>query len=166
MSRLKRWFRDLALLAIMTLALVTVMDKWRAPQAPAAFASQPLPTLYGETVTLDALSQQRPLLLYFWASWCGICRYTTPGVAALAQDGGNVVSIALRSGDDSRVNNYLRAKHYALPTINDPQGRLAAQWQVGVTPTYVILYQGKVVSTTTGWTSRWGLKLRLWWAQR
>ncbi|MDU7768141.1 MAG: protein disulfide oxidoreductase, partial [Serratia marcescens] len=23
---------------------------------------------------------------------------------------------------------------------------------------------GKVVQTTTGWTSYWGMKLRLWWA--
>ena len=41
---------------------------------------------------------------------------------------------------------------------------LAARWQVGVTPTFLIIEDGRLVSSTTGWSSRWGLKLRLWWA--
>ncbi|PYA56163.1 protein disulfide oxidoreductase, partial [Serratia marcescens] len=43
-------------------------------------------------------------------------------------------------------------------------GTLSAQWQIGVTPTFVVVSQGKVVQSTTGWTSYWGMKLRLWWA--
>lgn len=164
MSRLKRWARELLVLAILLAGVMWVMDSWRAPQAPLAFADQPLHTLDGQEVTLNTLSQDRPLLVYFWASWCGICRFTTPTVAEMAQEGGNVIGIALRSGDDEKVQRYLQAKHYQMPLVNDPQGRLSANWQVSVTPTLVIIDKGQVVSSTTGFTSGWGMKLRLWWA--
>jgi len=100
-----------------------LMDAWRAPHLPASFDSTPLQTLDGETVTLAALSKDEPVLLYFWASWCGVCRFTTPEVARLRSEGENVMTIALRSA------------------------------------------QGRVVSTTSGWTSYWGMKFRLWWAK-
>jgi len=51
-----------------------------------------------------------------------------------------------------------------MPVVNDPRGEISSQWDVGVTPTFVIISKGEVVSSTTGWTSSWGLKARLWWA--
>ncbi len=49
----------------------------------------------------------------------------------------------------------------ALPTVNDPSGQLARQWDIQVTPTLVVISQGEVKSVTTGWTSSWGMRLRL-----
>ncbi|HHB1425882.1 TPA: protein disulfide oxidoreductase [Serratia odorifera] len=164
MARLKRWAREILLLLLITGGIVWLMDTLRAPQAPDAFAEQQLATLDGSAVSLAQLSQQRPLLVYFWASWCGVCRYTTPSVAKLAALGDNVLSVALRSGDDVQVAEWLAGKRLSLPVVNDPKGALAAQWQIGVTPTLVIIDKGKVVQSTTGWTSYWGMKLRLWWA--
>ncbi|EFE95541.1 protein disulfide oxidoreductase [Serratia odorifera] len=164
MARLKRWAREILLLLLITGGIVWLMDTLRAPQAPDAFAEQQLATLDGSAVSLAQLSQQRPLLVYFWASWCGVCRYTTPSVAKLAALGDNVLSVALRSGDDVQVAEWLAGKRLSLPVVNDPNGALAAQWQIGVTPTLVIIDKGKVVQSTTGWTSYWGMKLRLWWA--
>ncbi|WVD63289.1 hypothetical protein RHO15_07325 [Utexia brackfieldae] len=67
-------------------------------------------TTTGDNVTLMALSQDKPLLVYMWASWCVICRLTTPTVGLLAAEGYNVVSIALRSGDDNKISAYLAKK--------------------------------------------------------
>lgn len=79
LSKLRRWLREgLILLALLAGAML-LMDAWRAPHLPASFDSTPLQTLDGETVTLAALSKDEPVLLYFWASWCGVCRFTTPG---------------------------------------------------------------------------------------
>lgn len=152
------------LLALIALAVVTVMDWLNAPQAPPAFDAQTLTSLDGERVSLAQLSDERPLLVYFWASWCGVCRFTTPDVARLQAEGSNVLTVALRSGDDTQVKQWLARKRLALPVVNDPAGALSAQWRIGVTPTFVVISQGKVVQSTTGWTSYWGMKLRLWWA--
>lgn len=164
MFKLRHRWRELLILLPIVLATMATMDWLRAPQAPVAFDSQMLVTLDGESVSLAQLSRERPLLVYFWASWCGVCRFTTPDVVQLRAEGDNVLSVALRSGDDGQVAHWLARKRLALPVINDPRGELSAQWQVGVTPTFVVISQGKVVQSTTGWTSYWGMKLRLWWA--
>ncbi|HGE6663051.1 TPA: redoxin family protein, partial [Serratia marcescens] len=119
MAKLKRWGRELLLLALIALAVITVMDWLNAPQAPPAFDAQTLTTLDGERVSLAQLSHERPLLVYFWASWCGVCRFTTPDVARLQAAGGNVLTVALRSGDDTQVKQWLARKRLALPVVND-----------------------------------------------
>lgn len=164
-ARLMRWAREaLALLALLAVVLLLI-DLWRAPRLPASFDSAPVSTLDGTPVSLTALSAERPLLVYFWASWCGVCRFTTPDVARLAGEGEQVITVALRSGDSQQVARWLEKKKVAFITIGDADGRLSRNWQVSVTPTIVVLHKGEIVSSTTGWTSYWGMRLRLWWAR-
>ncbi|WP_145590122.1 protein disulfide oxidoreductase [Yersinia aleksiciae] len=162
MSRLKRWGKELAVLVLLVAVVSLGMDWLRSPQAPPDWSDTPLQTLTGESVSLQAMSQDKPLLIYFWATWCGVCKFTSPSVNQLVQEGENVLTVALRSGDASQIERWLSKKGYQLPVVNDPTGQLSAQWQVSVTPTLVILYQGKMVQHTSGWTSYWGMKLRLW----
>ncbi|MFZ4833809.1 protein disulfide oxidoreductase [Rouxiella sp. Mn2063] len=164
MKRLTRWAKELAVLAVLLLVITFAMDMFRAPQAPPEFDTQVLQTLNGETLSLAERSQDKPLLVYFWATWCGVCKFTTPTVSELAGNGENILSIALRSGDNQQVERWLTAKSMKIPVVNDPQGSLSARWNIGVTPTFVIINKGQVVQSTTGWTSYWGLKFRLWWA--
>ncbi|MDA5497151.1 protein disulfide oxidoreductase [Yersinia aleksiciae] len=162
MSRLKRWGKELAVLVLLVAVVSLGMDWLRSPQTPPDWSDTPLQTLTGERVSLQAMSQDKPLLIYFWATWCGVCKFTSPSVNQLVQEGENVLTVALRSGDASQVERWLSKKGYQLPVVNDPTGQLSAQWQVSVTPTLVILYQGKMVQHTSGWTSYWGMKVRLW----
>lgn len=163
-SKLLRGLRETVLLLLLAAALMWGMDRLRQPALPQSFTGLTLQTLDGKTVDFTALSATRPLLVYIWATWCGVCRYTTPSVEALAEQGGNVVSIALRSGDDPQLAQWMAKKRLTMPVVNDARGELAQRWQVGVTPTLLVIYQGQPVTATTGWTSYWGMKLRLWWA--
>ncbi|MGK0601424.1 protein disulfide oxidoreductase [Yokenella regensburgei] len=163
-SKLRRWMRELVVLLLLAMAAMWGMDQLRKPVLPADFSGMPMQTLTGSQVDLAALSADRPLLLYIWATWCGICRYTTPAVDVMAEQGANVMTLAMRSGDDQELTRYLQKRQLSMPVINDARGNLARQWQVGVTPTLVVISKGKVVTATTGWTSAWGMKLRLWWA--
>lgn len=165
MIRLKRWAREGAIFVVLILVVMLGMDFLRAPQAPVSFGSQPLQTLSNQSVTLGEQSQQRPLLVYFWATWCGVCKMTTPSVSRLAEEGENVLTVALRSGDNATLARYLHGKGIQMPVVNDARGDLSAQWDIGVTPTFVIIDKGQVIATTTGWTSYWGMKARLWWAK-
>ncbi|MDI5536303.1 protein disulfide oxidoreductase, partial [Salmonella enterica subsp. enterica serovar Montevideo] len=38
-----------------------------------------------------------------------------------------------------------------FPVINDANGALSAGWEISVTPTLVVVSQGRVVFTTSGW---------------
>ena len=162
--RWRRWGKEALWLLLFALLLSTVLDLWRSPALP---EDSPLPVLTlqdGTRADLQAMSRERPLLIYYWASWCAVCRFTTPAVEPLWQDGENVLTVALRSGDNTRLQQGMARKGLSFPTHNDEQGTLAARWQVNVTPSFLILKDGKVVSSTTGWSSRWGLQLRLLWA--
>ena len=119
----------------------------------------------GNTFSLESLDQNKATLLYFWGTWCGYCRYTSPAINSLAKEGYQVVSVALRSGNEAEVNNYLSKNDYHFTTVNDPKGELAKQWQINVTPTIVLLSKGKMDLVTTGLTSYWGLKVRLFFAE-
>ncbi len=163
-NRLLRGLREGIILMALLAVVMLAMDWWRAPVAPPSFESMPLQTLGGQTVTLEAQSADKPLLVYFWASWCAVCRFTTPDIEKLYGEGNNVMTIALRSGKDDEVMGGLQRKDYHFPVVNDPQGTISQHFQISVTPTLLVIYQGRIISTTSGWTSYWGMKLRLWWA--
>lgn len=161
-SKLPRLLRELTVWLLIGVAVSLAVDYYRQPALPQNFSATRLHNLDGETVDLAAMSEERPLLVYVWATWCGVCRYTTPSVAALAADGGNVMSVALRSDDNATLEKWLRKKKVTMSTVNDTSGELARQWDVQVTPTLVVISHGEVKSITTGWTSSWGMRLRLW----
>lgn len=155
LSKLRRWLREGAILLVLLAGVIILLDVWRSPQMPAMFDSTPLHTL-------ASISEERPVLLYFWASWCGICRFTTPDVARLQSEGESVMTIALRSGNDGEVSRWLSRKRVTFPVVNDSGGEISRNWEISVTPTLVVVSKGQVVTTTSGWTSYWGMKLRLW----
>ena len=162
--RLRRWGKEALWLLLFGVVISMALDFWRSPALP---EGSPLPTLTlqdGTTADLQAMSRDKPLLVYYWASWCAVCRFTTPTVEQLWQDGENVLTVALRSGNTQQLSKGMGKKGLTFPTHNDERGDLAARWQVSVTPSFLILKDGKVVSTTTGWSSGLGLKLRLAWA--
>lgn len=91
-----------------------------------------------------------------------MCRFTTPDVARLQSEGESVMTIALRSGNDGEVSRWLSRKRVTFPVVNDSGGEISRNWEISVTPTLVVVSKGQVVTTTSGWTSYWGMKLRLW----
>ncbi|MEZ6965776.1 protein disulfide oxidoreductase [Aeromonas sp. 19NY04SH05-1] len=162
--RWQRWGKEALWLLLMALVISTLLDLWRSPTLPEGAMSAPITLQDGTTTDLATLSRGKPLLVYYWASWCGVCRFTTPTVETLWQEGENVLTVALRSGSDAQLREGMAKKGLTFPTHNDESGALAARWQVGVTPTFLIVKDGELVSSTTGWSSGLGLTLRLWWA--
>ncbi|MFM5213034.1 protein disulfide oxidoreductase [Aeromonas hydrophila] len=162
--RWRRWGKEALWLLLMALVISTLLDLWRSPTLPAGAMEAPFTLQDGTTTSLAEQSRGKPLLVYYWASWCGVCRFTTPTVEQLWQQGENVLTVALRSGSDDQLRAGMAKKGLAFPTHNDERGALAARWQVGVTPTFLIIKDGTLVSSTTGWSSWLGLKARLLWA--
>lgn len=151
---------------VLTLIVMSVIVDWlRKPQVPNNADSTALYDLQNQPFFLAQLSQDRPAILYFWGTWCGYCRYTSPAIDSLAKDGVPVATVALRSGDKSTVQAYLAEHDYQFLTVNDPNGAIAQQWQVAVTPTIIIFDQGKMEFATSGLSTYWGLKVRLWLAE-
>ena len=77
----------------------------------------------------EVLNSDKPVLLDFWASWCGPCRMVSPIVDEIAAE---------RS--DIKVGK-----------INvDQEPELAAQFGVMSIPTLVVMKNGKVINQAVG----------------
>ena len=119
----------------------------------------------GAAPTLSGIDySEKATLVYFWGSWCSICKTTSPFVSSLTTDTHyQVISVALSSGTDNEIESYLRKHNYEFQVINDDSGDISESWGVAVTPSiFIIDTQGKISYTSTGMTSLWGMKLRLW----
>ena len=77
----------------------------------------------------QVLQSDKPVLLDFWASWCGPCRMVSPIIDEIAEE-----------KSDIKVGK-----------INvDEQPELAGAFQVMSIPTLVVMKNGKVANRTMG----------------
>lgn len=152
--------KEVVLFLLLAVALGWAIDIWRSQSLPSGMAPQLIAiSVQGERIDLQALSQDQPVILYFWAIWCPVCSAVSPSVDFMA-DYYPVVSVALSSGEEQRIRQYLRAKEYDFSVLNDPKGVISRDW-VSVTPTIFIIDKGEIRSVTTGFTSPLGIWLRL-----
>ncbi|TEW52686.1 protein disulfide oxidoreductase [Psychromonas algicola] len=137
------------------------VDLWRAQELVSGKAPElTAVSVQGESIDLLAMSQEKPVLVYFWATWCSVCSTVSPSVD-LVSDGYQVVTVALSSRPDERVQRYLGAKEYDFTVVNDEKGLISRQWGISVTPTLFIINKGEISSVTTGFTSPFGMWARL-----
>ena len=161
------WAKQATQMLLLLLAISLAVDALRAPKLPIQAAQTALPIVPRSpdaaplTTTLQAASQNQTLLLYIWGAWCGICKHTSPVIQRLHDSGTPVLSVALRSGSDDDIRAYLQQQGYPFPAVNDDNGAWSQQWGVKVTPTIVLIKNGKVLHSTTGLASYWTLKTRI-----
>lgn len=161
-NKLLHYLKQIAQTLAIILIVSVAVDYWRKPSPPMNAADVPFRTLaQSQPTTLAALSHNQTLVVYFWGSWCGVCRHTSPVINELHQDGVPVLGVALRSGSPKNVADYLAQHQWQFDTLNDEQGAWSQQWQIRVTPTIVLIRNGKVVHSTTGLATYWGLKWRI-----
>lgn len=156
------WLKQIVQTAAVVMLVAVAVDWRRKPQQPLTFAQTEWQTMAGVPVTLAELSRNRTVAVYFWGSWCGVCRHTSPVFECLYQNGVPVLGVALQSGSADEVSAYMQSRDLSFDNVNDPSGQIAGQWQIKVTPTIVMVKDGKMVHHTTGLSSYWGLRSRIW----
>lgn len=160
----QRWLPGWVMALLWVVAFVSVpllIDQWRHGDAPDTLPQQTLRDLDGTLLDLQQMSHERPLLVYFWATWCPVCRLVSPSVDAL-RDTHPVVTIALGSGSARQVADYAEEHELGFGIVNDPDGDISRAWGVAVTPTLAVVYRGQIRSMTSGVTTPPGISLRLW----
>lgn len=156
-----KWVKEIFSYLLLFVIISWGVDYWRSQSMVSGNAPELVTiSVQGEKIDLIALSKEKPVLVYFWATWCGVCTTVSPSVDFISEHY-QVVTVALSSGEQSRVNQYLKAKDYQFNVVNDPKGLLSREWGVSVTPTLFVIDKGEIKSVTTGFTSPIGMWLRL-----
>jgi thiol-disulfide isomerase/thioredoxin len=122
-------------------------------------------TLDGQPIDLMS-HKELPVLIHFWSTWCPVCGLEASTIDQLSKDHA-VVTVAMQSGQDQEVNNYLQEHELGFSTINDPQGRISSAWRVKGLPTsYIVDKDHKIRFVSVGYTPELTLRLRLWLAEK
>ena len=83
-----------------------------------------------ENFEREVLNSDKPVLIDFWAPWCGPCRMLSPTISEIAEEYKDKVKVG-------KVNV-------------DEEGELATIFRVSSIPMLVVMKNGKVVNTTVG----------------
>jgi len=154
-------FKRLLFEAAVMAALLLGIALWQG-RTLVSGAAPPLHALTTRGAPFDLAAAKQPTLIYFWGTWCPICRLTSPNVNAVAARH-RVVTVALQSGDPHAINAFLAKKGLTFPAIADGDGAIAAQWGVrGVPAIFIIDRHGVIRFASVGYSSRWGMEARLW----
>ncbi len=134
-------------------------------------ASGPAPELIGQALDgrllrIDYAAFDQPLVVYFFADWCPICKLQNSAIESIGEDY-PVIAVAMQSGDLDNVIDYVRGEGMELNVINDQSGALSRNFSVnGVPASFIIDNSGVIRSSTRGYTSRLSLRARLWLSER
>ncbi len=97
-------------------------------------ASDKIITVTADNWQSDVLDSQLPVLVDFWAEWCGPCRAIAPILETLAEE----------------LDGKLRIAKVDV----DHNSAIAAQFQVKSIPTLLVLKDGKVAEQMVGAMSK------------
>ena len=87
-------------------------------------------TIDEDTFAQEVLTSNIPVIIHFWAPWCGLCRMITPLL--------------------NRVQNDWREQLQIYDINADENLRLANSYQLKTLPTLLFMEQGKVLQRLEG----------------
>ena len=160
----KTWVQNLIWLLLIVVVYMSVRT-WQnqlSPKGEAPAISSTL-TVSGKPIDLASF-RGKPLMLYFWATWCNICKLEQGSIRSVTRDH-QVLSVAWKSGSAAQVGAYMKKHDLNMPTIIDDSGEIAKLYGVRGTPkAYFIDEKGVIRSIDGGYSSEIGMRIRLWFA--
>ena len=78
--KIKKLLKNGLSLFLTFIVMSSILDFVRRPVVPEEINKITLQDLQGNKFSLESLDQNKATLLYFWGTWCGYCRYTSPAI--------------------------------------------------------------------------------------
>ena len=106
----------------------------------------------GTSITLSEL-QGKPVIINFWATWCGPCVKEMPAFERLKDDFGDKIGIiAVNCGDDAgTVKDFMEENGYTFPVVLDEEYSISMLYPTNSIPyTVVVDAEGRVTHISTG----------------
>ncbi|RLA70719.1 MAG: protein disulfide oxidoreductase [Epsilonproteobacteria bacterium] len=153
--------KEILIVIVLMFILSNIMSYLRKPDLD----SSQLPKI--ELQLLDGsiftVPKDQPILIHFWALWCPTCKLEASNIEAVSKKY-KVLSIAVDSGSDTKVKEYMQEQNLSFKVFNDRDGTWAKQFKVEMYPTtFIYDSQGQLRFSEVGYTSTAGLLARFEW---
>lgn len=94
--------------------------------------------LSNENFNKEVLNSEKPVLVDFWATWCGPCKMIAPIISEISEEFNNKIKVG-------KVNV-------------DEEKELAIKYEISSIPTLVIFKNGKISKTLIGFRPKEEIK--------
>jgi thiol-disulfide isomerase/thioredoxin len=159
-DKIVKYIKELAIFFIIMILLANILSLYRSGDLNKERLDLSFITSIQNSQTVK---NTKPTLIYFWGSWCPICKAQSPNIERVSKEF-NVLSVAVKSGNDLEVENYLKERDLHFKFIADPDGSLAKKFNVSIFPTTIIFDKdGYEVFSDVGYTTTIGLWFKMCW---
>ena len=118
----------------------------------------------GNKTALSDFKNKKPVLLVFWATWCGYCAKELPNLKGFAQDHQKEIQvIAVSSGESKEtIKKYIQEKDINFLMLLDENRKIWNQYLVRGTPSHFLIdSSGKIAGIRPGLASREDLEIMM-----
>lgn len=123
-------------------------------------------TLDHQTVTLIDSDVKKVRLIYFFASWCGVCRLSMPNLEILQKwfPWIEVKGVALDYESIDEIKSFIRETEVGVPVFMG-DAEFGRHWSIASYPTYFVVdSKGVIRASSVGYSSLLGMVGRTLWA--
>lgn len=157
---LKKWnvkaiLIEIVKLLVLLFILSNIMSYLRQPELDSIH----LPKIDAQLLdgNIFTVEEGKPLVLHFWATWCPTCKVEAANIESVSKNY-NVLTIAVSSGSDEKVDAYMQEHELTFKVLNDTEGMWAKQFKVEAYPTtFIYDAKGELRFTEVGYTTTAGL---------
>ena len=162
--KMKNWnfkliFKEIAIALVILFVVSNALSYIRKPNLD----SDKLPQIEATLLSAEKFiyDKNKPLVIHFWATWCPTCKLEAQNIEFISKRY-QVLTIAVNSGDDNKIKEYLKERDLSFDVINDKDSNLAEKFKVVAYPTtFIYNGNGDLKFSEVGYSTTVGLLTRL-----
>ena len=163
MNRIKHYLKEIAIFIVVMTIFANLLSLYKSSDLNSeSLQLNSVTLLHNQEFIID---NNKPVLIHFWATWCPTCKVEASNIEFISKHY-NVLTIAVNSGTNSELLEYLNENNFTFKVVNDKHSLYSSEFKIAAFPTTFIYDKDKnLVFSEVGYTSTIGLYLRMLWAE-